>query len=121
MSRNKLIALFFRMKSKKHMRISALALLLMIFTLACQSGGKNGSTVSDRDAMYPSMDESQSYEGGQGEEQSKTDQIQPSDPKIIRNGSIIIKVDDVLKSKSALDALLAKHKAYIGNEQFDNS
>ncbi|MBK9985072.1 MAG: DUF4349 domain-containing protein [Saprospiraceae bacterium] len=42
-------------------------------------------------------------------------------PKIIRNGTINISVADALKSKAEVDAILAKHKAYAGNEQLDNT
>jgi len=61
------------------------------------------------------MEEGQSPEGG------SMDDIAVSDQKIIRNGNISIEVDDALKAKAAVDALLEKHRAYTGNEQFDNT
>ena len=92
----------------------------LLLLISCQTG----SPGSDRDTVYsskdmapaPSMEESQSYGGDEG-----TTDVSISEQKIIRNGSMTIKVDDVLKSKAEVDAILGQHKAYTGNEQFDNT
>ena len=92
----------------------------LLLLISCQTGSPD----SDRDTVYsskdmapaPSMEESQSYGGDEG-----TTDVSISEQKIIRNGSMTIKVDDVLKSKAEVDAILGQHKAYTGNEQFDNT
>jgi hypothetical protein len=92
----------------------------LLFFISCQSGSPDGG----RDTVYhskdmapaPSMEESQSYGGDEG-----TTDFPVMEQKIIRNGSMTIKVDDVLKSKAEVDAILSQHKAYTGNEQFDNT
>jgi len=90
----------------------------MLLILACQNSGSSEndrSTVMDSKEKAPSMEESQSFEGGSSDEVTMVDQ------KIIRHGDMSIEVGDALKFKAAVDAILKNHKAYIGNEQFSNS
>ncbi|MEO5907240.1 MAG: DUF4349 domain-containing protein [Saprospiraceae bacterium] len=90
----------------------------MLYFLACQTGSPgetDRSTVMDSKEMAPAYDEGQSSGGSQS-----TD-VEVRDQKIIRNGTMNIKVNDALKSKAAVDAILEKHKAYVGNEQLDNT
>src|SRR5688572_6210249 len=93
---------------------------MMISVLACDKGSV-GSVGSDEDRimsskeMAPSMEESQSS-GGQ-----QTDAVQMPEQKVIRSGFVTVKVNDALKSKKEVETIIAKHKAYIGNEQFDNT
>jgi len=99
------------------MKIIFYFLAFVIFMTGCQSGSSDGDRTMSMDSkgMAPSMEEGQSPEGG------SMDDIAVSDQKIIRNGNISIEVDDALKAKAAVDALLEKHRAYTGNEQFDNT
>src|SRR5688500_10587836 len=99
------------------MKIIFYFLAFVIFMTGCQSGSSDGDRTMSMDSkgMAPSMEEGQSPEGG------SMDDIAVSDQKIIRNGNISIEVDDALKAKAADDALLEKHRAYTGNEQFDNT
>ena len=92
---------------------------MMISILACDKGSV-GSMGSDEDRimsskeMAPSMEEGQSS-GGQA------DAVQVTEQKVIRSGFVTVKVNDALKSKKEVETIIAKHKAYIGNEQFDNT
>ncbi len=101
------------------MKSLLLSLVFMLLMIACQTGSsdKDQGAMIDSREMAPAMDmeESQSYEGG------KTGAVEIVDQKIIRNGNMTIKVDDALKTKASLDAILAKHNAYTGNEQYDNT
>ncbi len=99
------------------MKTLFLSLGYMLWILACQTGssGNDDSTIVDSKGMEPSMEENQSYEGTQSEE------IDIAGQKIIRNGNMTIEVDDALQAKTAVDGMLTKHKAYFGNEQFDNT
>jgi len=100
------------------MKTLFLTLGYMLWILACQNSGSSSNdrnAVMDSKGMAPAMEESQSYEGGSSDEVTIVDQ------KIIRHGDMTIKVDDALKFKAGVDAILKNHKAYIGNEQFNNS
>lgn len=95
-------------------------LILLITTIgsfiACDQGtGIDDMRTMESKGMEPSMEESQSDQMDQDE------QVKIAEQKIIRNGYMTIKVDEVLESKQEVDAIISKHKAYTGNEQFDNS
>ena len=89
----------------------------IVFMLACQGGsvGKDSSGMENSGSMPPAMEEGQAFD------KSQSSDVRVSGQQIIRNGSINIKVDDALKTKSEVDIILQKHKAYTGNEQFDNT
>jgi hypothetical protein len=97
------------------MKITFLATYLM-WLLACgsQSGSADYSQ-GDAKMTAPAMEESYNQEGG------GTGEINLTDQKIIRNGSMTLSVADALEARNQLAALLDKHKAYIGNEQLDNN
>jgi hypothetical protein len=88
--------------------------------MACQAGSQNkdGDTMSRADQAPPSMEESQSYDG---EETNETQEIKNVDQKVIRHGSMSIKTDDALATKVEVDKIVAKHKAYTGNEHYNNT
>jgi hypothetical protein len=69
----------------------------------------------DSKAMAPAMEQSQSGSG-----QPATD-IKIENQKIIRNGTMTISVQHALEIRKQLNAILQKHKAYVGNEQLDNT
>jgi len=99
------------------MKTLFLSIGYMLWILACQSGSprSNGEMAMDSKAKMPAMEEGQASGGNQPTE------VDIKDQKIIRNGSMNISVKDALKAKAVVDGILAKHKAYIGNEQLDNN
>ncbi len=102
------------------MKTSFLSIGFMLWLLACNTGSGNNADApmpDSKDMAMPSYEESQSS-GGTGAPEGPVDII---DKKIIRNGSMTISVTDALKIKAEVDALLTKHKAYVGNEQLDNT
>lgn len=114
---NNLIALIFSNENQNRMKTLIILFVCMLWVLSCQreSQGFERGPVMDSKDMAPAMEESQSYEGG------SSDKVTIVDQKIIRHGDMTIKVDDALKFKAGVDAILKNHKAYIGNEQFNNS
>lgn len=107
------------MKYRKTMKTLFLSFGFILLFLACQSGTESGrpGMVMDSKEMTPAYDESQSSGGSQ----AQAPELEIRDQKIIRNGTINIKVGDALKTKAEVDAILKKHKAYVGNEQLDNT
>jgi hypothetical protein len=99
------------------MKTTILATYLM-WMLACSSG--SGS--ADRSEPYsgkataPSMEESMQESGGTGA--GDADLI---GQKIIRNGSMTISVADAFETRTLLNGILSKYKAYISNEFLDNN
>ena len=87
--------------------------------LACQSGSsdtaKNYEMGMESRAAMPASD------AGQASGSEQPTKVEIRNPKIIRNGSMNISVKDALKAKTKVDGILAKHKAYVGNEQLDNN
>ena len=105
--------------NENHNQMKTLFLLwvFILGALSCQKGsqGFESGPVMDSKDMAPAMEESQSDEGGSSGE------VKIADQKIIRHGDMTIKVDDAVEFKTTADAILEKHKAYIGNEQFNNT
>lgn len=101
------------------MKTSFLSFAYMLWMLACSSGAPgsryDASMPPAKDMARPSYEESQSQGGGPAPEAEVTLQ------KIIRNGSMTIKVSDALKAKIEVEAILKKYNAYTGNEQLDNT
>jgi len=99
------------------MKTSFLSATYMLWILACSSSPANferGAT--DSKAVAPSMEESQQSGSPQSAETIKVEQ-----QKIIRNGTMNIKVKNAPETRRELSALLDKHKAYVGNEQLNNT
>ena len=99
------------------MKTSFLSAAYMLWILACSSSPTNfdrGAT--DSKAVAPSMEESQQSGSPQSAENIKVEQ-----QKIIRNGTMNIKVKNAPETRRELSALLDKHKAYVGNEQLNNT
>ena len=65
------------------------------------------------------MDESQT--GGGDNYASDPGSVQVENQKIIRNGNMSISVKNALETRNAVNAILEKHKAYVGNEHLNNS
>ena len=99
------------------MKTSFLSAAYMLWILACSSSPTNferGAT--DSKAVAPSMEEN--MQGGKPETPGT---IQVEQQKIIRNGTMNIKVKNAPETRRELSALLDKHKAYVGNEQLNNT
>jgi len=89
----------------------------MLWMLACSSGGTNferGAT--DSKAVAPSMEEN--LQGGIPQSPGT---ILVEQQKIIRNGSMNISVKNAPAARQELNHLLGKNKAYVGNEQLNNT
>lgn len=99
-----------------------LPFFVLLFLLSCGHG--SNSELS----MY--ADESAEYEAAPGAEMLKSaENVNPvnveapaptSTKKIIRDGNLQIKVDDVPKSKAVIDGLLAKYGGYYSSEKYYN-
>ncbi|HUR31491.1 MAG TPA: DUF4349 domain-containing protein [Saprospiraceae bacterium] len=99
------------------MKTLILSVGYMLLLLSCHGSttSKDSTGMENSRGMPPAMEESQAYDKGQSSEVEITDQ------QIIRNGSMNIKVDDALKTKTEVDTIIKRRKAYAGNEQFDNT
>jgi flagellar biosynthesis chaperone FliJ len=99
------------------MKTLFLSLTTMLFILACQSGsGENFErNTMDSKEMAPAMEESQSMGG------SQPDEVRIETLKIIRNGTMHMTVDHAMETRNQINAILERHKAYVGNEQLDNN
>jgi len=98
------------------MKTLFLTLAMVLYLSACQNGSPERSGgVMDQKEMAPAMEEGRDYSDDQSTE------VQLTEQKVIRNGVMNIKVDDALKAKTEIDVILSKYKAYIGNEQFNNT
>ncbi len=104
------------------MKTFFLSFICIVFLAACDKTSplSNRDMGMDSNTVAPSTTENLSRGSAQSSE-GTVDKIEVRDPKIIRNGTINISVADALKSKAEVDAILAKHKAYAGNEQLDNT
>jgi len=110
------------------MKTFFLSLSCMLLMMACdtRSASNDREMVMDSKAAAPSMEEGQTAGGAQASDESTqgsdgSDNVEIIVPKIIRNGTINITVRDAIKMKAEVDAIIAKHKAYAGNEQLDNT
>lgn len=99
------------------MKLTFLVYTYLLWLLACGSGATSGgdSAVATDKRVMPSMEESLQSQNEAGGDVKMTEQ------KIIRNGSMSLKVADAKASRDALKPILDKHKAYVGNEQLDNT
>jgi hypothetical protein len=89
----------------------------MLWILACGSSGSNferGTT--DSKSVAPSMEEN--LQGGSPQSPGT---IQVEQQKIIRNGSMNISVKNAPAARQELNHMLEKNKAYVGNEQLNNT
>ncbi|HEX5112527.1 MAG TPA: DUF4349 domain-containing protein, partial [Saprospiraceae bacterium] len=101
------------------MKSSFLAASYMLWILACSSSPGNFESRSDNTkAVAPSMEENLS--GGNGA-QSSPGTIQLEQQKLIRNGTMLISVKNAEETRMQLNTILEKNKAYVGNEQLNNT
>ncbi|HZV71318.1 MAG TPA: DUF4349 domain-containing protein [Saprospiraceae bacterium] len=121
------IRLFFQTKSTV-MKIFFFSIVCMLWMVACKNESPLGNRemAMDSKAAAPFTEESQpagSAQASEGKTQSSegSEDVEVTVPKIIRNGTINIAVRDAIKMKAEVDAIIAKHKAYAGNEQLDNT
>jgi len=92
----------------------------MLWILACSSSPNNfGRDADNTKAVAPSMEENLS--GGSGAAQSTPGTIQVEQQKLIRNGTMLISVKNAAETRSQLNIILGKNKAYVGNEQLNNT
>src|SRR5687768_8457234 len=105
------------------MKLFLLVPTIVLLMMACQAGSQNkdADTMSRSDQAPPAMEESKSYSGEDADETNGSDEVKTVDQKIIRNGTMSIKTDDVLATKIEIDKILAIHKAYTGNEHYNNT
>jgi Domain of unknown function (DUF4349) len=99
------------------MKSFLLSVVTILLITACYSGsGENVErNVMDAKTMAPAMEESQSFTGGSGGE------ITLENQKIIRNGNMSITVKNAMQTREQIKAMLEQYKAYVGNEQLDNT
>jgi len=99
------------------MKSSFLSASYMLWILACSSTpGNFDRSVDNTKAVAPSMEENLS-----GGAQSTPGTIQVEQQKLIRNGSMLISVKNAAETRMQLNTILEKNKAYVGNEQLNNT
>src|SRR5690349_14962128 len=102
------------------MKSSFLSASYMLWILACSSSPTNFERDADNTkAVAPSMEENLS--GGSDGAQSTPGTIQVEQQKLIRNGTMLISVKNAEETRSQLNIILEKNKAYVGNEQLNNT
>lgn len=94
-----------------------LTIVYALVLIACQRSAPEGN----RDMTMDSKTAMPATEEGMSSGSAQSPDVLVIDQKIIRNGTINISVKDALKTKAEVDAILTKHKAYVGNEQLDNN
>ena len=100
------------------MKSSFLSMSYMLWILACSSTPGNFERNADNTkAVAPSMEENLSGGGAQ----STPGTIQVEQQKLIRNGTMLITVKNAADARSQLNVILEKNKAYVGNEQLNNT
>ena len=100
------------------MKSSFLSMSYMLWILACSSTPGNFESREDNTkAVAPSMEENLSVGGAQ----STPGTIQVEQQKLIRNGTMLITVKNAAEARLQLNAILEKNKAYVGNEQLNNT
>lgn len=99
------------------MKLTAFAVIMILAMAGCQDNfsGDQSRQQADMPQSAPYEEKSRAFSGDQPASEPAIPQ------KIIRNGFMSIKVDDAAKTKQQVEALLPNYKAYIGNEQFDNT
>lgn len=100
------------------MKTLLFSLAFMLSMVACSTGSRDANFESPSRTAAPAMDESQ---GSDGNYRSDPGTVQVENQKIIRNGNMSISVKNALETRNALNAILEKHKAYVGNEHLNNS
>ena len=99
------------------MKTTLLSAAYMLWILDCSSSGSNfNRDAQDSKAVAPSMEEN--LQGGSPQSPGT---IQVEQQKIIRNGSMNISVKNAPAARQQLNHLLEENKAYVGNEQLNNT
>ena len=99
------------------MKTTLLSAAYMLWILDCSSSGSNfNQGAQDSKAVAPSMEEN--LQGGSPQSPGT---IQVEQQKIIRNGSMNISVKNAPAARQELNHLIEKNKAYVGNEQLNNT
>lgn len=109
------------------MKKTIIMLAASLLAIACDSHGPSVAqeyvmTEMANDAVAPSPRESLSYENDKTPEVNQTTVSIPADKKkIIRDGTISIRVNDLERAKSDIDSLVKSHNAYYSNESLVNT
>jgi hypothetical protein len=99
------------------MKSSFLSASYMLWILACSTSPSNFERGADNTkAVAPSMEENLA-----GGSPSTPGTIQVEQQKLIRNGTMLISVKNAEQTRSQLNIILGKNKAYVGNEQLNNT
>ncbi len=106
-----------------------IAPLALGMLMACNSNpvnfeGGNPEDMAKMDMRAPAPAEAtDAYELEKStfEEQPELTRAASYDRKIIRDANLVLIVKDIVKSKTAVDSLVKKHKAYYANETYNNT
>lgn len=102
-------------------KLPLLAVVTMFF-ISCGSGASHNMT-ADEAAGYvstPQAVEAESVEFPVGDGGAADCRAVSPEKKIIREGRMGIRVDDLAQSKASLDSSVARYGAYYGNESFND-
>lgn len=104
------------------MKLFLMLITIILLMMACQGSRNKGvDSMSRPDQAPPALEDSKSYSGEDTDETNGSEEIKAVEQKIIRNGTMSIKTDDALATKIEVDKILAIHKAYTGNEHYNNT
>ncbi len=122
-------ALSITTKSETMKRIIIL-LISSLFLLQCtQQGNLSAERATSLETLAEKeyettegkMDDQSKDESTLGDDQQSAPPSKPTEKKVIKTGRIIIEVSNYLKERTAIDALIARHKGYIAKENEDRS
>ncbi|MBN1144385.1 MAG: DUF4349 domain-containing protein [Bacteroidales bacterium] len=109
--------------------ITAITLLALFMVLSCHSNpvnfeGGNPEGMAKMEMRTPAP--AGATDAYKSQEESMAEQPELSraityDRKIIRDANLLLIVKDIVKSKTAVDSLVKKHKAYYSNETYNNT
>ncbi len=106
----------------KGMRHSVIIFMVFVLAISCQSGRGDGEVSSMADVeqeMIPKRSLSGGEEPAPASDPSLP--VQEMRKKIIRDGRMGIKTNDIEKSKTRVDTLVRNNGGYYSNESFNNS
>lgn len=91
---------------KLYQYISGAALAALVLFNSCQNGGNSSPISAPMTSVQEKMVESP----------TSSDNIEPVERKLIKNGSVNFRVEDLAESRKQVDQLVKKYKGYISGE-----
>lgn len=96
-------------------------LVLTIFFLSCGSNNSRSYETMAESAQYDMAPEELDYDDAKEEEAGPLQQATPTQKKIIKDGRMGIRVDELEAAKQRIDSLLIKYRGYYAKETLQNA